>query len=123
MVKLFTKRCPIYKWAKLGLVVTEDPDGYVQRYCAMYKCCNDGRTILDHPTITAVVKPNATRGDVGHEAVHVAMQVLHKSGVRFNPIHTAKGSSRNDEALAYLVDDIIDWMHSRLDKLHQCHST
>lgn len=50
-------------------------------------------------------QPNASMGAIAHEFVHVAVAVLHGSGV---PVTQA-----NDEAIAYIVEHLVDAYFAR----------
>jgi hypothetical protein len=45
------------------------------------------------------------------------MQILHISGVRFNACTIAGQTTKNDEALAYLVGWIVGWIFTRRRKI------
>lgn len=114
--RVFTKSVPLYDWAKIRLVVTSNikqssaKRGYADPALA--------RTIFEGKGIfTVILKTRPSIDEVVHESIHVGMQILHISGVRFNAITQAGQRSKNDEALCYLVGFIAAWIASRLKRV------
>ena len=113
--RVFTKSVPLYDWATIRLVLTSD----VKKSSSKrgFKDPATARTIFEGKGIfTIILRNRPTINDIAHESVHVAMQILHVSGVRFNAITFCGQRTKNDEALGYLVGFIAAWISTRLRK-------
>ncbi len=107
---------PLYDWARIRVIFTSDIAKSSER--RGYKDKAVARTIFEGKGVfTIILRRRPDVNSVVHEAAHVAMQILHISGVRFNACVIAGHSTKNDEALAYLVGWIVGWIFTRRRKI------
>ena len=114
--RIFSRAIPIYEWARVRVVFTSD----ISKSSARRGFTDEAvaRTIFEGKGVfTIILRRRPDVNAVAHEAVHVAMQILHISGVRFNACTTAGHSTKNDEALAYLAGWIVGWIFTRRRKI------
>lgn len=99
---------PIYDWASLTLIITDQ----LKQSCAMRNCSYSGERghyLREGTTcVVAMERKTITAGVVAHESDHMARDILAESGV----ITTHK----NDEAKAYLTDWLARWITNRVKK-------
>jgi hypothetical protein len=99
---------PIFDWASLTLVVTDDMAATMKRRGIK----GDRRAHYewdrkDKFTIIFASQP-LTNGAIAHEAGHCARDVLKESGIKITAV--------DDEAFAYLTDWLVRWITWQLRK-------
>lgn len=77
-------------------------------YCCTYK----DLIPAGHAAIIYFSKPHLTRGNVAHEMTHAGFSVLARRKIKSVEC-TTESAGKNEEALCYLVGDLVDRFYKR----------